>query len=108
MTKRKILIIFFFALYLSSCTVTKTYKLDRYYSEDRSDPDRKILDEKLAGLFKIINRCIPCSQPCFVINGDYLTIKVKKKCSKKTDSIIIYTLCNRRLGADCRLEKIHR
>lgn len=108
MTKRKIFVMLIFAFYLSSCTVTKTYKLDRYYSEDRNDPDRKILDEKLVGLFNMIDNCVSCQQPCFVVNGDYLTFKVKKKCSKKIDTIIPYTLCNRKLGTECKLEKVHR
>jgi hypothetical protein len=84
----------------------RTYELDRFYSEDHNDPDRRILDEKLNGLIGILHHCLP-QKPSYVVNGRYLTITIKKKCSRKLDTVIISTLCNEKLGRECKLKIIH-
>ncbi|PIA79194.1 hypothetical protein BFR04_06650 [Gaetbulibacter sp. 4G1] len=86
---------------LSSCVSIKTYQLDRYYSEDVADPGRVILQQKLDGLMEILDDDCSKSKLSYVVNGQYLTLKVKNRCESELDSIIYYTLCNKFSTKNC-------
>lgn len=106
---KKVLILTSFVVCLSSCVTIKTYQLDRYYSEDVSDPDRVILQKKLDGLMEILDDDCSKSKFAYVVNGEYLTLKVKKRCNSELDSIIFYTLCNKFSPETCgEVKKKHK
>lgn len=100
---KKILIIL--TIFLSSCVSIKTYQLDRYYSEDINDPDRIILQYKIDGLMEILDKDCAKSKLSYVVNGEYLTLKVKNRCNTRIDSVVYYTLCSKFSPDNCGMVK---
>jgi len=86
-----------------SCYVQRTYKLKRYYSERKTDPDRKILDAKIDNLIcQFSSNCFE-EKHCTSVNGRYITFKVRKNCVDNLDQFFMIQLCEQRLAGECEI-----
>ncbi len=87
------LVIVLLVLLISSCTVTKTYNIGIESSPNPKPPNIVDIENNINSLFVILGQEKNGKLNSYIWNGEYLTIKTKRKNSKALDNLIPITIC---------------
>lgn len=98
----KLIAIIILLIYLSSCTVIRTYDMKDKYSEvNPPSIDRVYMEQKIQALLCILNQCNNNRLKYYILNGQYFTIKIRKRDKKRIDRLVQATLCKQSPVTQC-------
>jgi hypothetical protein len=89
------------AVVLNGCVSTALYKLDKEYSLDPDDPERSRFESQIQQFLRLVgNYDDPTDK--YLLNGEYLLLRIKNRNEKKIDEAFDEGLCDESsTGKEC-------